>query len=80
MTLDQIISDDDAAVRQYQYHDGNVLAVDFGPAVDGSVDVVADTVIVVIGDEQYELDLDGAGDAHTFIKNGVLTIETEAEV
>lgn len=80
MTLEQFIRDDDAAVRQYQYQDGTVLAVDFGPAVDGSVDVLEDTVIVVADDEQYELDVDAASDAHTFMKNGVLTIETEAEV
>ncbi|THE64213.1 Hsp20/alpha crystallin family protein [Salinadaptatus halalkaliphilus] len=79
MTLDNIVHSEDALVRRYQYDDRTVLAVDLGPTTEPSVDVVDDTVIVVVDDDQYELDLPvDANDAHTFIKNGVLSIETEA--
>ncbi|WP_049926835.1 DUF7127 family protein [Halopiger goleimassiliensis] len=99
MTLEQFTRKEGTVARQYQYDDSTVLAVDFGPATDASVDIVDDTVIVVVDsaerrsadrssgdapledDEQYEIDLpEHADDAHTFIKNGVLTIETEASV
>ncbi|WP_290813408.1 Hsp20/alpha crystallin family protein [Halovivax sp.] len=80
MTLEQLTADQDAVVRHYEYDDGAVVAVDFGPAsTDASVDVVDDTAIVVVGERQYDIDLPAdAGDAHTFIKNGVLTIDVEA--
>ena len=50
--------------------------VDHGESV--SVDVVDGTAIVVMDDDQYEIELPAdATDAHTFIRNGVLTIELE---
>ncbi|WP_255167498.1 DUF7127 family protein [Natrononativus amylolyticus] len=79
MTLEQLARDDGHMVRQYQYDDETVLAIDFGGS-DAAVDVADGTVIVVTADDQYEFDLpDHATDAHTFIKNGVLTIEMEAD-
>jgi hypothetical protein len=66
---------DEVAVRRYEYDDGVVLAADFGPAREAAVDVVDGTVIVVTGDDQHELDVEG--DASAFITNGVLTIEVE---
>ena len=79
MTLDQFTREEGAVARRYRYDDRTVVAVDFGPTADASVDVVDDTAIVVVDGEQYEFDLpEGADDAHTFIKTGVLTIETEA--
>ncbi|MDQ2051592.1 Hsp20/alpha crystallin family protein [Natronolimnohabitans sp. A-GB9] len=94
MTLDQFTRDEGVVARQYEYDDGSVLAVDFGAEhPEASVDVADDTVIVVVestdrsddgspeGDEQYELELpEGADDAHTFMKNGVLTIEVEGDL
>lgn len=66
---------DDTPVRQFEYDDRVVLAADVGLG-DASVDVVGDTVIVVRGDEQYELTLpEGDGDATATINNGVLTVE-----
>lgn len=67
---------DEVSVRRYEYEDGEVLAADFGHAADATVDVVDGTAIVVVGDEQYDVDLDG--DANAFINNGVLTIEVDA--
>ena len=66
---------DEVAVRRYEYDDGVVLAVDFGPSGEATVDVVDGTVIVVVGDEQHEMDVEGSADAS--ISNGVLTIEVE---
>ncbi|AXR82082.1 DUF7127 family protein [Natrarchaeobaculum sulfurireducens] len=81
MTLDQFIRDEGTVARRYRYADESVLAVDFGPTAAASVDVVDGTVIVVVDGEQYDIDLpDGADDAHTFMKNGVLTIEVEDSV
>lgn len=66
---------DDVPVRRFERDDGTfVLATDFGVATDATVDVVDETAIVVVGSEQYDIDLP-AGDAHTFMKNGVLTVE-----
>jgi hypothetical protein len=80
MNIPQSMRDDGRMARRYDYEDESVLAVDFGTAsTDAAVDLVDGTVIVVdADDEQYEFDLpDGATDAHTFIRNGVLTIELE---
>ena len=67
---------DEVAVRRYEYDDGAVLAADFGPAGEAAVDVLGDTVIVVIDGEQHKLDVEG--DANAFISNGVLTVEVDA--
>ena len=67
---------DEVAVRRYEYDDGAVLAADFSPASEAAVDVLGDTVIVVIDGEQHELDVEG--DANAFISNGVLTVEVDA--
>ncbi|MCU4752141.1 Hsp20/alpha crystallin family protein [Halobacteria archaeon AArc-curdl1] len=82
MKIDQFARDDDRIVRRYQYDDGTVLAVDFGGVgAECSVDVVDGTVIVVVGDEQYELDIPvQASDAQAFMRNGVLTVELEASL
>ncbi len=81
MTLEQFTREEGQVARRYEYDDATVMAVDFGTDVgDVSVDVVDDTVIIVLADDQYEIDLPAsAGDAHTFIKNGVLTVELEEE-
>ncbi|MFB6133626.1 MAG: Hsp20/alpha crystallin family protein [Halanaeroarchaeum sp.] len=61
--------------------DRTEIVADLGPGVgDADVDVVDGTAIVVLhdGDAQYEFDLPGE-DSHTFINNGVLTIEVRGE-
>lgn len=68
---------DETALRRYEYDDGVVLAADFGPERDASVDVLDDTVIVVVGDQQYDVDVDDGDDPRAFIRNGVLSIEVE---
>ena len=75
MNLQQQFSDEQVGVREFAYDDRVVWAVDFGPGVDATVDVVDDTAIVLTGEDQYDLEL--ADGAEVFMKNGVLTIEVE---
>ncbi|ELY95060.1 hypothetical protein C483_01811 [Natrialba hulunbeirensis JCM 10989] len=81
MTLEQFSNNEEQVARRYQYDDKLVLVVDFGADIaDSAVDVVDGTVLAVLDGTQYEIELpDGADDAHTFIKNGVLTIEVEGD-
>ncbi len=65
----------DSVVRRYEYDDTVVLAADFGP-VEGSVDVVDGTAMVVVDDEQYEFDVP-EGAVRTVMNNGVVTVEVE---
>ena len=65
----------DGIVRRYEYDDETVLVVDFG-FVEGTVDVVDGTVIVVTDDDQYELEVDDTVSAT--MNNGVLTIEVRS--
>lgn len=76
MRLREQLAEKDVDVRRYEYDDRVVLAADFGYAPSASVDVVDDTVIVVIDGEQFDVEVDG--DAQAFMKNGVLTIEVSA--
>jgi len=82
MTLEQFTRNEGKVARQYEYDGCSVLAVDIGAERESaSVDTVDNTVIVVVENEQYEFELpDGADDAHTFIKNGVLTVEMEGNL
>lgn len=67
---------DDAVARRYEFDDQIVFVADLGPASEGTVDVLDDTAIVVVGDEQYEFELPGGG-ARTSMNNGVVTIEVD---
>lgn len=67
-----------SAVSRYDYDDRTVIAVDFGPGAEPSVDVVGGTIIVVAGDDQREFDVPHdapEGSVETFTRNGVVTIE-----
>jgi len=79
MNITQLSRNADQLVRRYEYDDGAQLAVDFGGEfADATIDVVDGTAIIVYGDEQLELELPaGVNEAHTFMKNGVLTIDLE---
>lgn len=74
---------DEVLYRQYDYDEETVFVADLGTDVeDASVEVVDGTAIVVLetpeGAHQYEFEIP-AGDAHTFMKNGVLSIEVSGE-
>lgn len=70
-----IRGDIDGPVRQYEYADSNMIVADFG-AVNGSVDVVDETAMVVIDDEQYEFAVP-EGVASAVMNNGIVTVEVE---
>ena len=42
--------------REYEEEE-NVIAVDFGPGVDASLDIVGETAIVVADDRQFEFEV-----------------------
>jgi len=74
MNLHEIASGEDGLVRTFDYGDATTYVVDLG-GKEGSVDVVGDTAIVVVGDEEYDVDVPEGADVQAFIKNGVLSIE-----
>lgn len=66
-------------IREYQTDDERTYVIDFGTkSPDLQVDVVDDTLIVIddAADDHYELSLP-AGEARTFMQNGVLTLEVK---
>ena len=68
---------EDSLLRRVDSEDGVEFVADLGPGhSDATVDVVDGTAIVMLGEEQYDLDLP-EGDLEAFIRNGVLTISTE---
>lgn len=81
MQFDQFSSETDSRARRVVHDDGTEFVVDLGRSVgDSPVDVVDGTVIVVIGDDQYEFDCPSdVNEASAFIHNGVLTIEVEGD-
>ncbi len=66
---------DDGVVRRYDYDDESVIVADFGH-VDGSVDLVDGTAIVVADGDQHEIDVP-AGASRAFMNNGIVTVEVE---
>lgn len=48
---------EDITITRREYEEENVIAVDFGPGVDASLDVVGETAIVVAGDRQFEFEI-----------------------
>ena len=76
MNSQQQFAAGDIDVRRYEYDDSVVLAADFGYTESASVDVVDDTVIVVVDSEQFDVEVEA--NAQAFIRNGVLTIEVSA--
>jgi hypothetical protein len=73
MNVEHQLDDEAVEVRTIDYGDRSELVADFGPSAHSAVDVVDNTVIVVVDGEQHEIGV--AGDAQAFMTNGVLTIE-----
>ena len=67
--------DVDGVVRQYEYERESVVVADFG-GVDGSVDIVDGTAIVVVDGEHHEFEVP-AGASRAVMNNGVVTVELE---
>ncbi|PSQ16727.1 hypothetical protein BRD00_09885 [Halobacteriales archaeon QS_8_69_26] len=79
MNLTQFARQSDRFVREYDYGETRVFAVDLGRS-DATVDVVDDTAIVAFEDgDQIDLSVPSGAEVDAFIRNGILTIEvTEA--
>jgi hypothetical protein len=77
MTEKQRFVDGEVTERRYEYDDRSVLVADFGAGVDGTVDLVGDTAIVVVDDDQYEFEVPAGVAARASMNNGVLTVEAE---
>lgn len=73
MTLKQQLSSQGGEWRRVEYDGGVELVADFGPGNQPTVDVVDNTAIVIVDDEQFEFDL--PDDAEVFMSNGIITIE-----
>jgi hypothetical protein len=73
MSPTDAVSAEDVGMDRREYDDRVQIVADFGAETEASVDVIDETVIVVTGEEQYELDVDG--NAQASMANGVLTIE-----
>jgi hypothetical protein len=77
MTEEQRFVDGEYAGRRYEYDGRWGLVADFGAAAEGSVDLVGETAIVVVGDDQYEFEVPAGATARASMNNGVLTVEVE---
>lgn len=77
MAETQRFAERDVVARQYEYADGDVLAFDLGAGTAGAVDVVDGTLMVVVDDEQFEMDLPDGRPAQATINNGVVTVEMD---
>jgi hypothetical protein len=82
MTAKERFIEEKGPASRLEYEDGStVLAADVGVGREATVDVVGDTVIVVVGEDQYDFELPAGANAESaqaFIKNGVLTVEVDA--
>ncbi len=64
----------DITITNREYEDESVIAVDFGPVGETpTVDIVDDTAIVIVGDEQFEFAIpEDASDVT--VNDGIMTI------
>ena len=69
--------DEEFAGRRYERDGRAGLVVDFGAGTEGTVDLVGDTAIVVVGDDQYEFEIPVGVTTRASVNNGVLTVEVE---
>ena len=65
----------DGLVRRYDYETESLVVADLGP-VEGTVDLVDGTAIVVADGDQAEFDVP-EGASRAFMTNGVVTVEVE---
>jgi HSP20 family molecular chaperone IbpA len=77
MNVQQQFAAEGLEVTRVDYDDAVVLTADLGPGTDVTVDVVGETVIVVAGDDQYEVEVAADLEPEVRTNNGVLTVEVE---
>lgn len=66
--------EDGITITHQEYEDETVIAVDFGPGVEASLDIVDDTAIVVAGDRQFEFEVP-ADATEISVNDGILLIK-----
>lgn len=67
---------EDIVISHREYENENVVAVDFGPGADATIDTIGDMAIVVAGDRQFEFDVpEEATEIST--NDGILLIKEE---
>lgn len=70
---------DSIVIRNEEYDEENVLAVDFGPTVgELSLDIVDDTAIVVADEKQFEFEIPDDADGVT-VNDSILTIKQDRQ-
>lgn len=78
--IEQLIRDETVLGRQYEYEDSTTYAFDLGAGASAAVDVIGETIVLVVDGDQQEFDLPvDETDPQAFIHNGVLTIEVETD-
>lgn len=75
--LETVAENQDAiTITKRDYEEETTIAVDFGPvAGKPTVDIVADTAIVLIDNEQFEFDIPADADEVT-VNDSILTIKS----
>lgn len=69
------VDPDDGLVTRQEYDGDSVIVADFGVASDDvAVDIVGETAIVVLDDEQVEFEVPEDADGIS-VNNGIVTIE-----
>lgn len=76
MALKQTLKEQGIESRRLDYANRTEYVLDFGPDADITIDVVDDTLILVVSEKQYDIDL--TGDEQVFTNNGLVTIEVNA--
>lgn len=67
---------ENVAITRREYEEENVIAVDFGPGTDATIDTIGDTAIVVAGDRQFEFEVPSEASEIT-TNDGILLIKEE---
>jgi hypothetical protein len=76
MVQEQTLNEQGIESRRFEYADRTEYVLDFGPDVDITTDVVDETLLLIVDNEQYDIDL--SGNEQVFTNNGLVTIEVNA--
>ncbi len=79
MSQTQRIEIDGRSARVIDTDDGQTVVLDLGADVNGSVEVLGETVLVVTDGDQHDIDL-GVPIERAYLNNGILTIEYGGQV
>lgn len=65
---------EDITIAHREYEDENVVAIDFGPGVEATLNIVGETAIVVAGESQFEFEIPAEATEVT-TNDGILLIK-----